>query len=97
MDSAPRAAFVAGALRANERTAIMGIINVIKTSAQALGPSITGILAQHKLFWVSFILAGTLKVSYDLGMLANFASHKSVEERDEEAARAAAEEQERVG
>jgi len=75
----------------------MGIINVIKTSAQALGPSITGILAQHKLFWVSFILAGTLKVSYDLGMLANFASHKSVEERDEEAARAAAEEQERVG
>ena len=81
MDVAPRSAFLAAVMLPNERTAVMGFINVVKTSAQSLGPFITGLLAGHKLFWVAFLLAGSLKAIYDLGMLAVFASHTTYEER----------------
>lgn len=72
MDVAPRSAFLAAILLPGERTAVMGLVNVVKTSAQSLGPLITGVLANHDLFWVSFVCAGSLKVCYDLGLLAVF-------------------------
>lgn len=56
------------------------MINVVKTSAQSLGPLITGILAEHRLFWVAFVAAGSLKACYDLGMLVVFASHRPRED-----------------
>jgi sugar phosphate permease len=92
MDVAPRSAFLAAVVLPEERTAVMGTINVVKTSAQSLGPFITGILANNKLFWVAFVMAGSLKATYDLGMLAVFANHKP---REEQAAvsQAAAEEE----
>lgn len=70
----------------------MGLLNVAKTSAQSLGPLITGILAQHRLFWVSFVTAGSLKVVYDLGMLVLFVGHKTYEDRAEEESQAEGEE-----
>lgn len=76
MDVAPRSAFLAAVLLPNERTAVMGTINVVKTAAQSLGPLITGVLAGKGLFWVSFVLAGLLKASYDLGLLAVFKNYK---------------------
>jgi MFS family permease len=84
MDTAPRSAFIAAVIRPHERTAVMGLFNITKTSAMSMGPTITGILASNKLFWVAFVMAGTLKSTYDLGMLAVFAGHKSIEDRDEE-------------
>ena len=84
MDVAPRSAFLAAAVLPNERTAVMGFLNVVKTSCQSLGPFITGILASNKMFWLSFVLAGSLKATYDLGMLAVFANHKPREELDRE-------------
>jgi sugar phosphate permease len=98
MDVAPRSAFLAAVVLPNERTAVMGTINVVKTSAQSLGPLITGVLASNKLFWVAFVMAGSLKATYDLGMLAVFANHKPREERAAEAQAdiQAAEDQERL-
>jgi len=84
MDTAPRSAFLAAVVLPGERTAVMGLINVVKTSAQSLGPILTGILASHQFIWVAFVTAGTLKVTYDLGMLAMFAGHKTIEDRNEE-------------
>lgn len=84
MDTAPRSAFIAAVIRPHERTAVMGLFNITKTSAMSVGPTITGILASKKLFWVAFVIAGTAKATYDLGMLAVFSGHKSVEDRDEE-------------
>jgi MFS family permease len=92
MDVAPRSAFLAAVVLPNERTAIMGFINVVKTSAQSLGPLITGVLAEKNLFWVAFLMAGSLKATYDIGMLLVFANHQSREEREEEERLAAAEE-----
>lgn len=72
MDTPPRAAFLAMVILPEERTAVMGTINVIRTLSQTLGPLITGILADRDLLWVSFVVAGALKVLYDLGFLMTF-------------------------
>lgn len=80
MDVAPRSAFLAAALPADKRTAIMGAVNVVKTTTQSLGPLITGVLARTGHFGLSFTIAGILKVCYDLGMLFSFAG-KEAEQR----------------
>ena len=84
MDVAPRTAFLAAALPSDKRTAIMGAANVVKTTAQSLGPLLTGILARNDMFGLAFILAGILKVVYDLGMLVSFAGKESAKRRQAE-------------
>jgi sugar phosphate permease len=85
MDVAPRAAFLAAVIKPSERTAIMGVINVVKTIGASLGPFLTGSLADQGLFWVAFVTAGCLKASYDLGMLAVFQNHeRHAAERDKQ-------------
>jgi len=76
MDGPPRSAFLAAIVLPGERTAVMGLVNVVKSTAQALSPTLTGLLADRKLFWVAFVCAGTLKACYDLGMLALFQNHE---------------------
>jgi hypothetical protein len=53
----------------------MGTVNTVKTMAQAVGPLVTGLLVGRKLFWVAFLMAGSLKAVYDVGMLLIFAGH----------------------
>lgn len=84
MDVAPRTAFLAAIILPKERTAVMGLVNVFKTLAQSAGPLVTGVLADSSLFWVAFVLAGSLKVCYDLGMLALFKNHEHTHSRDGE-------------
>ena len=62
----------------------MGLINVSKTLAQSLGPLITGTLAGSGRFWVAFVVAGTLKASYDLSVLAMFRGHRTKGEVQEQ-------------
>ncbi|OBT79343.1 hypothetical protein VF21_01955 [Pseudogymnoascus sp. 05NY08] len=81
MDVAPRSAFLAAIILPNERTAIMGILNVVKTFTSGLGPGLTGVLFDHNLAWIVFVMAGSLKVIYDLGMLAVFKGHESREDK----------------
>ena len=85
MDTVPRSAFLAAVVLPHERTAIMGTINVVKTSAQSVGPTITGHLVNNNLFWVAFVVAGSLKATYDIGVLIVFLGHKPKEERLREA------------
>jgi hypothetical protein len=87
MDGAPRSAFIAAVTLPNERTAVMGIIIVVKTFSSSIGPVITGALAARGLFWVSFVIAGSLKVAYDLGILAAFAGHVSRDDKAKAASR----------
>lgn len=76
MDQAPRQAFLAAVVLPGERTAVMGVVNVVKTMSQSGGPVTTGWLAGTNRFWVSFLVAGALKVSYDLTMLKMFLGHR---------------------
>ncbi|KAL4923330.1 putative MFS transporter [Aspergillus undulatus] len=84
MDVAPRSAFLAAALPSDKRTAIMGSINVVKTSAQSMGPLITGVLADRGFFGTSFTLAGLLKMGYDVGILVSFLGLKGDRDRKRE-------------
>jgi hypothetical protein len=83
MDTGPRSAFLAAIVLPHERTAVMGTINLVKTFSQSMGPVITGILGTNNHFWVAFVAAGSLKATYDLGLLAVFAETKSREQRAE--------------
>ena len=76
MDQAPRTAFIAAVVRPEERTAVMGITNILKTLGSAVGPSITGVLAGNDRFWIAFVVAGTLRLCYDLGLWAMFVNMK---------------------
>lgn len=74
MDQAPRSAFLSAVVLPEERTAVMGIVNTVKTMSQSSGPLITGALAADGRFWIAFVVAGGLKASYDVAMLSMFAN-----------------------
>ncbi|KAK5676884.1 hypothetical protein LTS10_010648 [Elasticomyces elasticus] len=76
MDQAPRSAFLSAVVLPGERTAVMGIVNTVKTMSQSSGPLITGTLAGTDQFWIAFVVAGALKASYDVGMLSMFVNHR---------------------
>ena len=92
MDQAPRQAFLAAVVLPNERTAVMGIVNVVRTLSQSGGPSVTGWLAGIGSFWIAFVVAGSLKASYDLAMLKMFLGHKTYEQMEGNESRHADEE-----
>nr|UJH94573.1 ST.20 [Starmerella bombicola] len=72
MDVAPRQVFLSAVILKEERTAVMGWVNVVKTGAQIVGPYITGQLTAVNMQWLCFVLSGSLKVLYDLGILFTF-------------------------
>jgi para-aminobenzoate synthetase len=76
MDQAPRSAFLASVVLPQERTAVMGTVNVLKTLSQSAGPSVTGVLAGEGRFWVAFVVAGGLKAGYDGLLLGMFGGRR---------------------
>ncbi len=83
MDQAPRQAFLSAAVLPSERTAVMGVVNVVKTLSQSGGPFMTGWLAGMGKFWIAFLIAGAMKASYDLAMLKMFLGYKSREDEED--------------
>ncbi|KAK3952998.1 major facilitator superfamily domain-containing protein [Pseudoneurospora amorphoporcata] len=99
MDQAPRAALIAAVVKPEERTAVMGITGTLRTLASTMGPSITGVLADGGRFWVAFVVAGALRLTYDLGIFTMFINiklnkHEQQEEGDEQVAREGNDEEE---
>ncbi|KAH9208555.1 major facilitator superfamily domain-containing protein [Leptodontidium sp. 2 PMI_412] len=84
MDTPPRSAFLAGIVEPHERTAMMGLVNISRSSLSSLSPLLTGVLAGKNMIWVSFVLAGSLLVTYDLGILAIFGGHKTEDKKLDE-------------
>ena len=80
MDVPTRQAYIVSVVEENERTVAAGITNTSRNIAQAISPSITGIII-HSL-WISspFVIGGLLKIVYDLGIFANFRKIKPSDE-----------------
>ncbi|KAK0114824.1 hypothetical protein ONS95_014304 [Cadophora gregata] len=76
MDTPPRSAFLAGIVEPHERTAMMGFVNIARSSVSSFSPLITGVLAGKKMLWAALVMAGSLLVTYDLGILVIFGRHK---------------------
>ncbi|SPO06342.1 related to Staphylococcus multidrug resistance protein [Cephalotrichum gorgonifer] len=87
MSIAPRSTFVAAIVLPEERTMVMGLVNVVRTTAQSVAPLVTGFLVEIDLFWTAFVAAGSLRACYDIGLLVLFVNrkgHKEGEEDDED-------------
>lgn len=82
MDMAPRQAFITAVVLEEERTAVMGIINVVRTIMISIGPSITGVLAGSGRFWIAFVIAGCLKIVYNIIIVVLFWNHQTKEEQE---------------
>jgi hypothetical protein len=56
-------------VRPEERTAVMGAVNVARSLASSLGPLLTGWLASGGRFPWAFYACGGLKLAYDGALL----------------------------
>lgn len=72
MDTAPRQAFLSMIVHANERTAVIGWINVIRTISQIPGSTITGYFTSKNKQWICFVISGSLKILYDFLIFTTF-------------------------
>ncbi|EME39863.1 hypothetical protein DOTSEDRAFT_74680 [Dothistroma septosporum NZE10] len=76
MDQAPRAALIAGVVKPEERTAVMGITAMMRTLAATAGPMVTGFLAGSNRFWIAFVAGGAFRLTYDIGLWVIFVNVK---------------------
>ncbi|KAF6241713.1 hypothetical protein HO173_000424 [Letharia columbiana] len=79
-----RTAFVASMFPPAERTAFMGITNVARTYSQSIGTIVTGALGESRMFWVTFVLSGSMYAAYGVGTLVLFTGRKPGEGRQDE-------------
>ena len=57
---------------AEERTAAASVTNVPRSLASALTPLLAGVLLSHSTFGWPLIIAGVMKIAYDLLLLARY-------------------------
>lgn len=80
MDVPTRQSYLVAIVREEERTAAVGITNTSRNIAQAVSPSITGIIIQSLWLSAPFVIGGVLKIVYDLGLFINFRKIRPPEE-----------------
>ncbi|CAI7640348.1 unnamed protein product [Penicillium manginii] len=75
-DQATRQTFVICSVLPQERTVVMGAINMTRTLAQSLGPTVTGFLSSYGKLNFAFMCAGGLKWTYEILLLVTFGGTK---------------------
>lgn len=82
MDVPTRQAYIVGVVQERERTATAGITNTARNVAQAVSPSITGIIISSLWLSAPFVIGGLLKIAYDIGVFVNFRKIKPDSEKN---------------
>jgi predicted MFS family arabinose efflux permease len=72
MDVPTRQAYTMAVVDPDERSAAAGFTTMTRTVASAFGPLVTGVLFNFSLFSVPFLVAGVLKITYDLTLYHQF-------------------------
>ena len=80
MDVPARQSYVMAVVPPEERAAAASVTNVPRALASSLSPAISGVLLATTTFGWPLILCGTLKIIYDLLLLAQFQSKRPEEE-----------------
>jgi MFS family permease len=81
MDVPTRQSYTMAVVSPDERSAAAGVTGIARTTGAAISPSIAGpMLASAGLMGLPFVLAGTLKIVYDLLLYRNFRRIKPPEE-----------------
>jgi MFS family permease len=81
MDVPTRQSYTMAVVDPQERAAAAGVTNVARTAASAAGPLITGALFSATLLSAPFLVAGGLKIVYDLLLYRSFRSIRPPEEQ----------------
>ncbi|MDE1726598.1 MAG: MFS transporter [Thaumarchaeota archaeon] len=79
MDVPTRQSYLMAVVNENERVAAAGITNTSRNIAQAVSPSLAGIII-GSLLSAPFVIGGTLKLVYDVALFLNFRKIKPPEE-----------------
>jgi len=81
MDVPTRQSYTMAVVRPEERSATAGITGVARTTGAAIAPLFAGFLfARPSLINVPFLIAGTLKIIYDLLLYKEFVAVRPPEE-----------------
>jgi MFS family permease len=81
MDVPTRSSYVIAVVTPPERAAAAGITSVPRSLASAVSPFLAGYLLGISTFGWPLIVAGALKIAYDLLLLATFRTVRPPEER----------------
>jgi len=82
MDVPTRQSYVMAVVEPDERSAAAGVTGIARTTGAAVSPLISGpLIASAGLAGIPFILAGSLKIVYDLALWRAFRTVKAPEER----------------
>jgi len=72
MDVPTRQAYVVSIVPPSERAAALAVTGAVRGTAQAIGPLLTGLAIGAASLEAPFLVAGGLKIAYDLGLYAAF-------------------------
>ncbi len=72
MDVPTRQAYIVAIMSAGDRTAATSFTSIARNSAQAVSPSLSGLLLQSLSAALPFVLGGLLKIAYDLALFRTF-------------------------
>lgn len=84
MDAPVRSSYVMAVVSPAERAAAASVTSVPRSLASALPPTLAGWMLAHSSFGWPLIIAGVLKATYDLILLAMFRNVRPPEERTDE-------------
>ena len=83
MDVPTRQSYTMAMVSPDERSAAAGVTGIARTTGAALSPAIVGrLLANNALLGLPFVLAGALKIGYDLLLYRSFRTLKPPEEAE---------------
>ena len=80
MDVPTRQSYLMGVVNENERIPAAAITNTSRNVAQAISPSLSGIIIQTLSLSAPFVFGGVLKIIYDVGLFFSFRKIKPPEE-----------------
>lgn len=75
MDVPTRQAYVMNAVPARDRARAASLTTAVRPAASAISPLLAGIAMQGAAFGAPFVLAGALKIGYDLALFFRFRRH----------------------
>jgi predicted MFS family arabinose efflux permease len=81
MDIPTRQSYFVAVVDPDERSAASGVTTIARTLASAFGPLVTGLFFSASLLAAPFLLAGGLKIAYDLTLYRSFRSLRPPEEQ----------------
>lgn len=81
MDVPTRQSYTMAVVEPDERSAASGVTTIARSIGSAISPSLAGVLISASLLSLPFLLAGGIKIIYDLTLYLNFRAMKPPEER----------------